>query len=447
MRGSKMQIKPHLLSVIAEKRLIALYLLVPFVQYRVAFLLLVLAYGLLFWKKYRLFVTGERIIIRKGLLTEQITEIPKRSITAYCVEKSLFLMLFGARTLKIYTESKKGDKPTATLRLGARGIKRILTFIGYETPQTAVKIPVIRTVLFALSSSSAVLGFFLAVPVINRTGKLLGVALSELLLERLNEVSQNGIIPSFVNALSLLFISFYFVSFCVNLSKGLFARVSHAKGRDFFTRGVLVRKKTAFKDRFVTSVCATKPLLLRMFGRGHLSADCVGLGANDVLLPSIKLPSRKERLFAKKGTKYRFFRWRLTALAVLFPVNRMLVALFPSFSQLITFLCLVAAAYLLYLLGLSSYAHKKAGLSADAHTIRMTAVGGTQVKDVQFIAERIAEIRIIRYPADILEGTCTVKITAYGTGRSAKVRCLSYASVTDILQTLGKDIKKEERKC
>ena len=78
-----------------------------------------------------------------------------------------------------------------------------------------------KLAFLAATTSSAFTGILISVPVINKLGKLLGIALNQVLFNRINEASgkMNKYFPPIVNMVTLVLLFGYIVSFVYSFLK------------------------------------------------------------------------------------------------------------------------------------------------------------------------------------------------------------------------------------
>ena len=279
---------------------------------------------------------------------------------------------------------------------------------------------------------------------------MFGVGISAYLFEKIGEISQNVALPTVSGTVFILFFCFYLLSFLISLCENLFSDVKDLKTAFSYTRGIPVSKKTVVFKRAVGAISFVRPFLLRIFGRGQIAVPSTAFNKKDTPIPNVKTVTTEKiapclrgqrRTYAAKNMLYRFLRWRLTLLFFVTLIYRVAIPFFPLFSQFIGLISAFLAFAVLYLIALAFYSYKTAWISQNENIVVVNAVYGFTVKCVAFSKKDISEIKIIRYPTDIKENTCTVKITVYPMGERVKIKC-----ITDIFVKSGEDCKKGAKK-
>ncbi len=428
------KIKVHPLYLFSVFKALPILLLIPTLRLKLVFSFILLCYGIAAVFKKRVFIYKDIVKIQSGVLIKNECTIKKENISAIGIEKGPLSVIFGSATLKLFCDAQKSGNPAFSVRIYKKDINVVYKSFEICDGSVSIKTGFIKTLWATAATSSAVLGFLVAMPFFNRAEKLFGVAFSRYLFQKIGEISENVALPTVSGVITLLLVVFYFVSLIVNLCKNLFPKTNDTKNVFIYKRGFPLSKKTAVFKRAVSSLSFVRPFALRIFGRGQLAVPMSAFSKTEAPIPNIKTKEAEifipdlqceSREYAKKNTLYRFLRWRLLFLSLTPVLYSGLVLCFPTFSQFIGFLCLLIASAFLYLLFLAVYSYKTAWIATDKTQIIINSVSGFSVKRVAFFKGNISEIKILRYPSDIKGGTCTVKITAYPTGESAKIKCIT----------------------
>ncbi len=445
------RLKVHPLMMLSAFRLFPFLLLMPTLYLKIAFLVFVLCYGIFLIVKKRVLLYKTVITVESGMIIKRKCTVKKENISGFCFEKGPLSHLFGAVTLKLYTKAEKRGAAAVSVRIYKQDINTVYEYFGVCGCGESIKTGFLKTLWASAATSSAVLGFLVAMPFFSRAEKLFGVGVSAYLFQKIGEISENIALPTVSGTVGLLLFVFYFVSLIVNLCRNLFAKIKDHDTAFSYIRGFPVSKHTTLFKGAVSSLLLNRPFVLRIFGRGQIAVPTsafskvespvlnIKTSCAETLLPCLK---SEGRIYARKNTLYRFLRWRILCLFLVVLLYRIFVLLFPLFSQFIGLLCSFVSLALFYLVLLGFYAYKTAWIAENDIQIVINAVSGFSVKRAVFSKNYISEIKIIRYPTDIKQGTCTIKITAHPTGESAKIKCIA-----DNFFKTGKDSKKGELKC
>lgn len=132
----------------------------------------------------------------------------------------------------------------------------------------------------AATTSSAVTGMIIGVPIINKAGKLLGLALDSILLNEINNVSGQvkSYFPPIVSAITLIFLLSYAVSFVYSFFKYINFKLFLEKDKLEVRSGFFVRSRTSFKKFSVNDVIIDQTPLMRLFKRYAMKVSVGGYG-------------------------------------------------------------------------------------------------------------------------------------------------------------------------
>ena len=405
-------------------------------------------------RSFGIFLKGDKLYIKSGFIIKQEKVVPIDKISVITRQSGPLSQIFSSQKIKIDTEATERKKGVCFI-LRKRDALWLFSAVGgkEETPSQE-KVPFLKTVIGAAATSSVLVGALLSAPIINRAGKLLGGAISQLFSAAANGINEllGGLVPSVVNSLTALFLIFYLISFMITLSKNLFTVIM--KGRQSFEikAGFPWRKTLRFKTRAVNSVTLWQPFILRFFKKYLLNVGISGetRKREKIMLFVLEKTAAKRQIKAllsegeknrtigvKKGTLYRFLRWKLMGLFLSLAVCRAVSLLFPRFSQFIYFLCAVLLAILLYSLMLGKYDYKHGQVTFSKNFLFAHAVKGLAVSKMFIKSDRIGVIKLTRFPSDRKKNTCNLKIVERSrAAESIKVRQIDYEKAKEYLKVL-----------
>ncbi len=393
----------------------------------------------------KIVVYPDKIRFYKGFLHRTETTVSKNRVSAVTYSVNPVFLLFSAVNVRLETETA-GE---LSLIIPKKDVTRINSFLKREEPEIKFTIGAKRVLLFSAATSSAAVGLLLTAPVVGRAGKLLNTSLTEKLLGAISQTAEGlgGLISPAAGAISLILIALYFVAFIVTLFKNIFMAVGVGENGISINAGLLPRRFSYIKRAAVNNVIIERAPLLWAFGRSQLRLSVAGYsrlgGDTAVLLPATKngeaerlfyalcgVNERKSGVFAEKGTRFRFIRWRLILLVLVFPCAFLACMSLPFLTDFIIFVASALAAVVLYLLGLAIYNHKNGSITFYSDGVHTHSVKTFSVREVFFRRSRVGAFNIRRFPADRKQGTCTLTVYSRSReGESARVKFIDYETI------------------
>lgn len=420
-----------------------------FVFGEVLALLLLFGYAIIKWRNFSLENCEKSLKIRTGLFAVREAVLLKEKISTIEITRNPFDVMFRCVTMKINTEAGMRGRADYEFKISQSAAEAITNDISGLDVRVTVKFSPIRVAVMAAATSSSVTGMIIAVPLINRTGNLLGLALEDVLLQRINDVSRifERYVPPIVNTVTLLFLFFYFLAFLYSFFKYVGFKLTLGDDDLEIRSGFLVRKRVRFKTEAVNTVCVEQNPLMRLIRRCLLRVEIGGYGngrgEKAVIIPSATVNETK-RIFSMvfpqvrpdgdyirppKHSCYRFFVVPLLLLAVLIAAYFVLVTFFPLFRDLIGFLALILFCVLLYYFELARYNFAESRV-CFGEAIYVKASKWTKSREVYCDASRVGLISITKFPADMRKGTCNTKIIMRSEGaESISIKHIPYDEV------------------
>ncbi len=390
--------------------------------------------------KSRLFtisVCGDALEIQNGIFFRTRSKISFSSLSSVTATRNLVDFIFKTATFYINTEAGKRNKPDFCCKLRVADARAIFKRVYGEGAQTAIAFSPIKISAMAATTSSAVMGLIIGVPIINNLGKLLGVGLSDMLLEEINNVSRgfNTYFPPIVNAITLIFIAAYAFSFAVSFVRYMRFRILVDKSRLEVRCGVFVSRRFVFKKSAINNVCIEQRPLMRLFGLFSMRASVAGYGNSKgeraVIMPcgSRREINRHLKIhfprFSSGGEYIRAAatareRWRFLWVSVLLEgiivtVTAAAMLIFPYFDRLIIFIGLVLSGLDLYYADLCRYNHILGRISFGENICARGACG-LGFRELYCEKQKAGVIKVYTTPADRRYGTCKLKITVRSEG-------------------------------
>ncbi len=397
----------------------------------IAAFLLISAVAGLRCASFRLLCGENSVTVRMGVLFRTCSVIPLSGISSVRAVTGPIDALCRAVTYQINTEAGKRGKTDFSFELSRKDSELVSGWLIGAKTQKKLRFSAVRVAAMAATTSSAVTGMIVAVPIINKAGKLLGLALERMVFDEINHVSEQTktLFPPIVNAITLLFLLAYGVSFLYLFVKNLRFELLLNPHAIEVRSGLIWRRRAAFRKDSVNVVKIEQTPLMRLFDRYVMKAGVGGYGDTRAETPVIVPSGRRGEImlqartlfpgFESHGRPIRAARGKATRRRFLFPsrlyglllafVSAVTALIFPDFGRLILFLFLVGSAVLVYAgyLGvyISRFGRVKLG---EACSFRGTK--GFRVCEMLCPKEKIGELKITRIAPDRKYGTCNFTV-------------------------------------
>ena len=400
---------------------------------------------------FRLICGKSTVTIKMGIILRSESVISISKLSSVQTEQNPIDAVFKAVTYRINTEAGPKGSADFEFKLSLKDSKEVSRCLFGEKNPKAVKFSVFKVAVMAATTSSAVTGMIIGVPIINKTGKLLGLALDKMLFDEINNVSGhvNSYFPPIVNTVTLIFLLAYAVSFFYSLFKYINFKLFLEEDNLEVRSGFFVRSRTSFKKKSVKDVIIDQTPLMRLFKRYAMKVSVGGYGNSKsesaVIVPSGRRGEIKRQfsiyfpflapdgrlLHAKRDnrTKRRFLYFPTLYFIITLTISPVLSLVFKSFSRLILFLTVVACCMIMYYAYLCIFEFRfgklKMGKNIFAQTIK-----GFNTCELYCPRENVGQIKLIRNIPDIPRKTCKVVVSVCSeSADSIKVRHLNYDEV------------------
>ncbi len=400
------------------------------------------------WRSVSVEVDGDRLTVRRGFLIKRTDIIATDRLSSVSFKENPIDRLSRAVTLRINTEAGRVGRPDFEIKLYARDALALINRVYGDEGRTAICVSPVKIAAMAATTSSAVTGLIIGVPILNQAASLFGVALSERLYGELTALPEriNTYFPSVVRTVTLVLMAGYAVAAGILFFKNLFFRIFIGADRLEVRSGVIVRRRTVFTRGSVNNVLIEQTPLMRIFRRFSMSVSVGGYGdergERAIISPCGKRGEMRRQFMLffpflrADGTlikpprgvrnKQRFFFVPAVFSALVMAACVAAALIFPLFHQLILFLAVVAAAVICYYAGLCMYNYRF-GRIRFGDNISARSSKGFNVRELYCEKGRVGEIKLIRYPADRRYGTCKVRLIIRSEGAdSVRVRNVDF---------------------
>ena len=175
----------------------------------------VLTMAILGWRAISITVGDRYITVKKGVLIKSCAVIEVSRLSSISLKQNIIDLMFGAVDCSVNTEAGRPQKSDFELKMSKNDAKRLFKCIYGEEKQTVIKFSAYRIALLAAATSSAATGIIVGVPIINKASDLVGIAISDMLLDEINNVSSrfDSVFPPIVNTVTVILLFAYIVSF------------------------------------------------------------------------------------------------------------------------------------------------------------------------------------------------------------------------------------------
>jgi uncharacterized membrane protein YdbT with pleckstrin-like domain len=396
-------------------------------------ILSVIVVAVLRWRSYTLICDSEKnvVSINYGFLFKRRAKVDISKLSSVQTTQNPIDAIFRAVTFKINTEAGGRDRTDFEFKLSRKNSAEVSALLyGKEEPQ-AVRFSALKVAVLAATTSSAFTGMIVAVPIINRAGNLLGIGLSEMLFNELNNISGKikTYFPPVVNTITLVILIAYFISFLYSFLKYVNFKLLFTKDKLEVRSGFIVRSRTSFRKSAINNLKVEQTLLMRLLKRYALKVSVGGYGdtksESEVIIPlgvnkEIKNKLKKYLTFfvtqeegirpkRNKLTQSRFlFLPGLYLLAVL-ALSIVSILFFDDLTHFIFFLTIVFCSVIFCYAYISLFQFYNSKISFSTN-IFARSNKGFRTYELYCPKENVGEIRIVRFPPDLIYKTCRVKV-------------------------------------
>ncbi len=394
--------------------------------------LLVLSVAVLSYRAISITVTDRYLTVKKGIFIKRRAVIELSRLSSMVLRRNVFDLVFGSVECALNTEAGRPQKSDFAFKMYFCDTKRLFDMTYGSLACTTVKISSTKIALLAATTSSAFSGMIIGVPIINQTGDLLGVALSDMFLSEINNISSklNNIFPPIVNTVSLILLGAYFVSFLSIFLKNVNFKLKSDPNTVEIRSGIIVRRHIVFKKSKINNICIEQTPLMRLFRRFSMRVSIGGYsdnkGEKSVMIPVATHKSLTDELkkqFAQydtdkkfiepnrtKSNRNRFFFVSTIYFFTIVSASAVSLVLFKHFTGLIIFITAILLGLDCYYAYICYCKYKIGKISIDDSVVAFGTVG-FNTREMYCDKNNIGIIKILQTPADRRYKTCKIKLT------------------------------------
>lgn len=435
--------------------------LVQYVKYRTfdnvlrmeIFLFLVILFiAILRWNTFSLICNTKdsTVTVKSGILFRRIAKISVSKLSSVQTAKNPIDAVFFAVTYRINTEAGMVAKSDFEFKLSNKNSAEVSSLLYGENTCEPIKFSAIRVAILAATTSSAFTGMVLWLPMLNSAANLLGLAISDML----NEISNvsagiKNYFPPIVNTISLIILFSYFVSFVHSFLKYINFKLYLQEDKLEVRSGFFVRLRTSFKKKAINDIRIEQTPIMMLLRRFAMKVNVGGYsdkkGESEIIIPlgaNKEIKKRFAEYFSfflpnQEGfkpnnnllTKSRFLCWPTYYLIAVIVIAIILSLRFTEFTWFIFFLTCVASVFILCYAYICLFEFN-CGTIKFGDNIFLCSSKGLRTCEMYCPKENVGEIRLIRFPPDMIYKTCRVRVFIRSEcADSLRVRHLDYNSV------------------
>ncbi len=466
--------KSHPLAILTYLKPFLFVLLIPLLKAGVQFLadgkadsviisesvtaIIITVYAVLKYRNFLLKIQGDTLYLRFGIIAVRRVKLKLKTISSVEITRNPLDYLFSAATVMINTEAGRKGRADYSFKLSLKAARELKDIISDEENERkiAIKFSPVKIALAAAATSSTTTGIIVTVPIIWRAGKLLGMAIDDMLLKEINNVSNrfSSYIPPIVNTVTLVFLFFYLASFTYTFFKSTgFKLVLKNKTIDI-SSGLFVRKNISLKKPAVNSISIEQTPIMQLLKKSLLRVEIGGYGGAkgetatvipasenynikreaQLLFPQFKFFSGENEdetknlsvcIGEKRNSLFRLLAIPFYWLVVVLIVYPILISIFVPFADLVAFLTAICVGIICYRFYLCFYNYKN-GKMLFGDVVYACYSKGIKTRRMYCDAKKIGMITITEYPIDRKLKTCKVKIRMRSESSDyMSVKCIS----------------------
>ena len=260
----------------------------------------ILAVAFLKYRAFHIVIDGDSIKIKTCFIFVKKATFRKSMISSVEWRQNPLDTVFRAVTYNINTEAGRKNTPDFKFKLSKKDSREISEIIFGEKETRRIRYSIIKIAVLAATTSSAFMGIIIGVPIINKLGDLLGIGVSKILFNKINNVTHyiSKYFSPIINTLSLVFLLGYGVSFIYSLKKNINFQLNINDERLEVGSGFFVRKSIVFKRRAINSIKIEQSPLMHIFKRCAMKVSVGGYGdfkrESEVIVPAESLDNIRE---------------------------------------------------------------------------------------------------------------------------------------------------------
>ncbi len=411
----------------------------------------IVLFSILSWRSFRLIISDDSITVLSGFVFVKKATINISSLSSVQSERNILDLIARSVTYSINTEAGRKNKSDFKFKLWVKDSKEVSNLLYRDKTHKKFKFSVLKVAVLAATTSSAFSGMIIGVPIINKAGDLLGLALSEMLFDEINQVSGKfqTFFPPIVNVITLVLLLGYGISFIYSFLKYINFKLFLGDDKLEIRSGFFSRTRTSFRKSAINDVRIEQTPLMTLSNRYAMKVSVGGYGDSksesavimpcskkseikegfSLYFPFLKPKGKKVRANQDTFTKSRFLFMPSVYLTSVLALAITLAVIFKDFGRLILFITAISLIVVFYFAHISLL-ECKFGKIILGKTVFAHSTKGLRITELYCPKENVGEIKIRRFLTDFSRDTCRIRITVRSeSADSIRVRMLPYSEV------------------
>ncbi len=427
--------------------------------FEVVLLIALFVIGLMRWWCFKLILNEERhaITVVSGLFFRRRAKINIDKLSSVQTKQNPLEFICQAVTFRLNTEAGNIDKADYEFKLSVKSAKKVSTLLYGKGDNKKIRFSLFKIAVLAATTSSAFTGILVGVPLIYRAGNLLEIAISDMLINEINNVSQKiqTYFPPVVNAISLVFLGSYLFSFLYSLFNYLNFQLMLGQDKMEIRSGLFVRTRTAFKKAAINNVRIEQSFLMLLLRRFAMRVSVGGYGESKGR-SEVVIPLEKGQEIRKHFAEYLpFFKCdtgvyikpRPTSINrsrfLFFPMGYFICAVvlatiiglrFDDFTRFVIFSLWVICTLIFIHAWFCLFECFK-GKVDFGENVFIRSRRGFKTCELYCPKENVGEVKLVRFPADMWHHTCRLRITVRS--ERADSLCVRHLDYDTVKQTVN----------
>lgn len=330
-----------------------------------------LLFPFLEWCRHTYALTEEGFVLRRGILMQRESFIPRRYISTLTVERPFYLRLIGAVRLSVDTDAGSSLYADFRLTVGRKHAETVLSARKppADTPTHHYRPAWYWVVILSLLASNSFSGVLLLATTLRQVGIQLGEGIQQQLIGNLETVTGYvTVLPRTAALIAFILLLGWAVAAIRTMLRLLPFRVTRHGNVLHIRTGLFVQRNHICTVSSINYADFRQSLMCKLLQLHLVFISCIGYGkgknAMAVLLPTTPLATvdremaallpdyyrRPVTLKAAPFSLYRYCFYPLWGMVLLYPSCLVLQHIFPQWQELIyylTFMTYIPCAWLL----------------------------------------------------------------------------------------------------
>ena len=392
----------------------------------------VLIYAILRWRGLSFTLDEDAIVVKRGIIFRSKARIPLATITTVIKEQTIIYNAFGA--VKVRIETNAGSKRRADFKITVRkNNASTLNFLEKDLSNRTKKSYAPKwyyLIVFSLISSNSLSGVLFLSAFISQTGAVIGRELRGDVITTITTLSHKLAIgiPPIAVAISIVILSGWVMAFIFNVLRHLHFEITRSYKNLHIKEGLFTKRQYHINSDRIAFLDMRQTLTTKVFSIASLYVYCAGYGKEKneraVLVPAT---SKREvegtmRMLMPEITPVKStvkppprgilgYILPPVLMVISIPViAKILISIFPSWHQLISFVAVMSAIPLAWLLMVKFTAFITSGIGESEEAITIRYVRRYSFSTITLPKNRIAKMQISQTPFQRWGHRCNIVI-------------------------------------